>query len=174
MTHMRADGHESPVRKYADLGIGAAMLALAFIGIATSDISGGGSQVLWTAIVIIFALANGVLEWLHPERNLDSKMLLQLGAHWIAVLAAIEMVFLLASTGRIMNADDGLTTALILALGTFLSGIHGNWRLLVLGAGLALAVALAALIEQYMWVVAGILILSLAAVYIVGRFRKRD
>lgn len=163
----------SPVQRYAEFGIGGAMLALAFIGIAASDISGGGSQALWTGIIVAFALASVALDWIHPDRDVGVRELMRFGLHWIGVLAAVELVFLLASTGRIMNADDGLVNALILGLGAFLGGVHGNWRLMVLGAGLGVAVAFAALMEQYMWVVAAILILSLVAVYLVGRFRTR-
>ncbi len=164
---------QTPFQRYAELGLGAAMLALAFIGIAASDISGGGSQALWTGIVVAFALASVALDWIHPDRDVGARALVRFALHWIGVLAAVELVFLLASTGRIMNADDGLTNALILALGAFLGGVHGNWRLMVLGAGLGVAVAFAALMEQYMWVVGAVLILSLAAVYLVGRFRSR-
>ena len=48
-----------------DVAAGAVMLVLAFIGIAASDVSGGGSQTYWSGLAIVFGLICIALDWMH-------------------------------------------------------------------------------------------------------------
>jgi hypothetical protein len=93
--------------------------------------------------------------------------------HWIGVLATILLVYLFIDAGRLNNADTGLLNGVVLALGTFLAGVYGTWRLAVIGAAIGLATAAVAFSEQYMWVLIGLGIVALAALYLVGRIRTR-
>ena len=68
------------------------------------------------------------------------------------MLLAIELVYLLIAAGRLTNADTGLMNGDILALGTFTSGVHTNWRVAVIGAALGLGTAAVGYIEQYLWI----------------------
>ena len=85
---------------------------------------------------------------------------------------AIELVYIFISTGRLTNADTGLLNGTILALGTFTSGVHANWRLLI-GAALGLGTAAVAYVEQYLWVLFAVALLALGIIIAVARLRGR-
>ena len=162
-----------PWRHIADLVVGGAMLALSFIGIAASDVS-RGSQTYWTILTIGFGLAAFGLQWIHAGPGfLRTRSALAMAVHWLGVLAAVELVYLFIAAGRLTNADTGLLNGVVLALGTYLAGVHGGWRLAVIGIAIGLATAAVAYLEQYLWVLFGLAILALAAVFLVNRYRSR-
>ena len=68
------------------------------------------------------------------------------------MLLAIELVYVLIAAGRLTNADTGLMNGTILALGTFTSGVHTNWRVAVIGVALGLGTAAVGYVEQYLWI----------------------
>lgn len=159
-----------------EASIGLVMLLLAFFAIAGSDVSAKSTQWYWSALVLLFAVVAFVSDRLHTEHDIaDIKSGLTIALHWLGVFLAIELVHYFVSSGRIANADIGLTNALILALGCFLFGIHGSWRFIVIGAGLAAATWAVALVEEYLWVLFCVAIVAVACmvlgVRLIGRFR---
>ena len=66
--------------------------------------------------------------------------------------AALWLMVLLANAGRIANPDEGLVSLILLALATFLAGVHTDWRFAVVGAVLGGIAVLAVLVEQYLWI----------------------
>lgn len=162
-------------RHVADLVIGGGMLVLAFVGIAASDVSGTGSQVYWTILTVAFAVASYGLRWIHAARDfVYARDAVVAVAHWVGVLAAIELVYVLIAAGRLTNADAGLLNGLVLALGTLLAGVHGSWRLAVIGTAIGLATVAVAWFEQYLWVLIGVAAVALAALFLIGRLRARS
>jgi hypothetical protein len=143
------------------------MLALAFSAIAASDVSATGTHLYWSVLVVIFAAVALVVERMHSGRS-GGRRILNWVLQWAGVLAAVQLVYLLVSTGRIANADTGLACGVILALGTFTAGVHGNWRLMVVGLALGLATAGVAFFEEYLWVLLGVAVLTVLAL-VVGR-----
>jgi hypothetical protein len=161
-------------RHVTDLVVGGAMLVLAFVGIAASDVSGLGSQTYWTILALLFGVACLGLQWLHAGDGLArARSALAMAIHWVGVLAAVEIVYLFIAAGRLTNADAGLLNGLVLALGTFLAGVHGGWRLAVIGVAIGLATIAVAWSEQYLWVLLALAVLALAALFPVGRLRAR-
>ena len=157
-----------------DLGAGVVMFALAFVGIAASDVSGGGSQTYWSMLAIAFGVICLALDWVHEPRGTAWwKAALRTALHWLGVLVAIELVYIFISTGRLTNADTGLLNGTILALGTFTSGVHTNWRVAVIGAALGLGTAAVAYVEQYLWVLFALALLALGIIVAVARIRGR-
>jgi len=71
--------------------------------------------------------------------------------HWIGLLVAVQLVYLLLLTGRLHNENTGLIVFLLLALTTFLAGIHLGWRLCLMGLFLGAALVAAAFLEEYVW-----------------------
>ena len=61
--------------------------------------------------------------------------------YWLAFLVAMNLV-LLTSMRTMLNADAlGLAILMLLALGTFVAGVHIQaWEVCALGAGMALSV----------------------------------
>ena len=92
-----------------DVSIGGAMLLLAFIGIAASDVSGGGSQTYWSVLAIAFGLLCIALDWVHePPGTAWAQPMLRTALHWLGVLVAIELVHVFIDAGRLTNANTGL------------------------------------------------------------------
>jgi hypothetical protein len=157
-----------------DLSIGGAMLVLAFIGIAASDVSGSGSQSYWFVLGIVFGLLCMVLDWIHEAPGTAwANPLLRTALHWVGVLGAMELVHIFISAGRLSNANTGLLFGVIVALGTFTSGVHTNWRLVVIGAALGLGTVAVAYVEQYLWILFALALLALAVIYFIARLRGR-
>lgn len=171
----RSTGHSPRITRKVLLEALAALvlLALAFAGIAASDVSAAGTQGYWTLITVIFALAAFAIDWQHSGRDFrGSRSTLRLGLHWLGVFAAIQLVYVFIASGRLANADTGLVNGLILALGTFLCGVHVNWRLMVLGLALGLATGTVAYVEQYLWVLLGLAVLAIAALVIGAKLTR--
>lgn len=151
------------------------MLALAFSAIAASDVSATGTNLYWTLLVVAFAFVALAVDRMHSGHALgDARTALTIVLHWLGVLAATQLIFLLVSTGRMANADTGLACGVILALGTFSAGVHGNWRLIVVGVALGLATASIAFVEEYLWVLLGVALLAIVALVFGGRLMVRN
>ena len=156
-----------------DVAAGGTMFVLAFIGIAASDVS-ARSQTWWSLIAIVFGLICLGLDWVHEPRGTSWwKAALRTALHWFGVLLAIELVYLLIASGRLTNADTGLMNGAILALGTFTSGVHTNWRVAVIGAALGLGTAAVAYVEQYLWILFVLALAALALIIAIARWRGR-
>ena len=154
--------------------MGAVMIALAFIAIASSGVSVASARTFWPILVVLFAAISFASVRLHSDRahggRLDAVAIL---VHWIGVFVAIHCVYLLVGTGRMANADTGLTSGLILASGTFTAGAFGNWRLMIIGAALVGATLVVALFEEYVWALFGLAVLAVAALLLGSRLIGR-
>ena len=136
-----------------EAAVGLLLLVLAFFAIAASDVSTTSTHKYWTALVVLFGVIAFIADRLHTDHAItDVKSGLTIVLHWLGVFLAMQLVYYFVVSGRIANADNGLTNALILALGAYLFGIHGNWRFIVIGLGLAAATVVVALVEEYLWV----------------------
>jgi hypothetical protein len=150
--------------------VGAVMLILAFAAIAASDVSVTGTRVYWVGLVVLFALVAIAIDRLHPKPDTSfARTALPILLHWFGVYLAIELVYFFVGAGRIANADTGLTSAMILALGTYLAGVHSNWRLMVVGLAIGLAAAGAAFLEEYLWIMFGLAVLVIVILVLGSR-----
>ena len=79
--------------------------------------------------------------WLN---NHDSKarfrMVWSQALHWLAFLVAMNIVLLPAVQKMLTSAATGLGLLVLLALGTFVAGVHVSWQICVLGLIMALCV----------------------------------
>ncbi len=154
--------------------VGIVMLVLAFFAIAASDVSASATHAFWTALVVLFAMVAFVVDRLYPDHRIgDPRRSISIGLHWLSVFIAIQLVYFFVSAGRMANADMGLSNGLILALGTFIGGVYGNWRLIVAGIALGLATAGVAFVEQYLWILSGIAVLAILALLFGSRLIRR-
>ncbi|MER2510263.1 hypothetical protein [Amaricoccus sp.] len=156
-----------------DAIIGGVMLLLAFGGVALSDVS-QGSQIYWSGLAIVFGLLCVALDWIHEPRGTAwAGPTLRTALHWLGVLAALELVFIFISAGRLTNADTGLFNGVVLALGTYTCGVYANWRLMIIGVALGLGTAAVAYVEQYLWILFLLALLALAGIFFFTRWRSR-
>jgi len=116
----------------------------------------------------ILAVLTGVLcvfaGWPHAK-NKDARVRLiwTQALHWAAFLVAMNLL-LVSDVQRMLNADaTGLAVLLLLALGTFVAGVHSlSWQICALGVVMALSVPAIAWIEE------SALIVLLAAIALLG------
>ncbi|MFP6565206.1 MAG: hypothetical protein VCC68_12080 [Myxococcota bacterium] len=129
------------------------LLLLSGLGIGVSDYSADQGLVYWLAMVPVFGTTCLVAGWSTARargQSAASVIRTQL-LHWGGLAGALWLLFLLADAGRINNADLGLVSLVLLALSTFLVGVHGDWRFCLVGIVLAGTAILAGLVEQYLW-----------------------
>jgi hypothetical protein len=148
---------------WAEVAVSIVLIVLAFLAIGSTDLTTGRTHLFWSLLVVAYGVAGFVFDRLHRGGALrDWRGALSTLLHWVGVLAAIQVSYFFVDTGRMANADIGLTNGLILALGTFTAGAHGNWRQVIVGTSVALAVVGVAVVEEYLWLLFLITIAAIA------------
>jgi hypothetical protein len=143
-----------------------AMLLLTVVGVTYASVSPGATFEYWQVLVPIFSLICIIAGWRVAKGKAARWRLLwtQL-LHWGAILLAMRMLFM-PNLQQMLNSDVvGLAIMSLMALGTFLAGVHAaSWRVGLVGCFLAAAVPVASLLEQ------AVLIIVLASVALLGIF----
>ncbi|CAH1672810.1 hypothetical protein [Chelatococcus asaccharovorans] len=129
----------------------------------------------WQLMAIVIAIICIVVGW--PEARDTSRrwrLIWRQVLHWGAFLLAMYLVFL-PSVQAIANIDStGLIILLILALSTFVAGVHiGSWRMCANGIVMGLAVPTVAWLDQSALILTLILIVVLALAGAVIWYRLR-
>ena len=126
------------------------MLSAAILGIGYVSFSGQPTPLFWELLVPLFAFICIIAGWRHVEgRDARAKLAVTQALHWVAVLVAMNMVYSPQVRSVANNNAAGLTLMTILALSTFLAGVHAMaWQICVVGVILALGVPTIAWIEQ--------------------------
>jgi hypothetical protein len=142
-----------------------ALLVLVVIGVGISYFLPDKSYRYWVAMVPVFGIACTSSEWSRLRRqNLGIwKTLQNQLIHWFGVLVSVYLVHMLLNIQLLTKQNAGLVVLLVLALGTFLVGIHLGWRLYVLGAFLWIILVMAAYLQGSLWVMilVGVVMISL-------------
>jgi len=126
------------------------MLLLSFAGIAYTTFAQQSSVLYWEILVPIFAMICIVTGWYAAyDRREHWRLLWTQILHWGAFLAAMQLMFM-PGVQRVMNTGaNGLSVLILLALGTFVAGLHARtWQISVVGIVLALGVPAIAWVEQ--------------------------
>jgi hypothetical protein len=117
------------------------VLALTLLGVAYTSMSHQPIDGYWEFLALATGVVCVVTGW--PDvynRQARFRLVSTQVAHWAAILVAMNIV-LLPGVQRMLTASaTGLTLLLLLALGTFLAGIHISYQLCFLGIAMALAV----------------------------------
>jgi hypothetical protein len=141
-----------------------AALALAIFGVAYSNFSGHPITGYWEFLAIAMALACVATGWPSaPERDARFRLIWTEAAHWIAVLVGMNLVLLQGFQQLLPVQASGLVLLLLLAIGTFLAGVHlPSLRIAFLGLAMAMS------IPAMTWLKQASLLLLLGAVAIAG------
>jgi hypothetical protein len=139
------------------------LMVLAIIGVGITDFSPARSYWYWIAMAPIFACACLIIEWTQMRREGTSwlSMLRTQLLTWLGLLVSVQIVFLLLRSGRLTYESTGLVILLLLALTTYIVGIHLGFQVCLLGVFLGLTLLVAAYLEQYIWVIALLAVLGL-------------
>lgn len=143
-------------RVRADEALFLTLIALSTIGIGITNFWPVESFWFWAAMVPVFGLTSIYLGWAKARRRGEgvARIIRIQALHWIGLLAALFLIYyLFKPTGRIDYNQLALITLLALALTTFLAGVHFDWRFMVVGVILGLAIAGAAFLESIIWVI---------------------
>jgi hypothetical protein len=141
-----------------------AVLVLTILGVAYTSVAKRPLIGYWEMLGVITGAVCVISGWPHARtRDARVQLIWTQGLHWLAFLVAMNLV-LVSDVQRMLNADaTGLAILLLLALGTFVAGVHTlSWQTCVLGLAMALGVPAIA------WVEESALILLLCVVALVG------
>jgi hypothetical protein len=140
-----------------------AVLALAILGVAYTSISHQPLYGYWEFLAFAVGAACVAIGWTKAEDRKERVRIVWTQAlHWAAFLIAMNIV-LWPSVNTFLNAPaTGLALLLLLALGTFVAGIHISAEIAYLGIALALAVPAIAWFKQ------SVLFIVLIALAILG------
>ena len=128
----------------------AVALSLTLIGVAYTSYSRRPIVGYWELLTVVMAVLCVSTGWRRvQDREGHLRLIWTQALHWLAFLVAMNLV-LLTSMQTMLNADAlGLAILMLLALGTFVAGVHIQaWEVCALGAVMALSVPAIAWIEQ--------------------------
>jgi hypothetical protein len=127
----------------------AAMLALAVGGIVLTSFR-GATYYYWMTLAPVYALISIVSGWPKLDTGAERmKLVLTQALHWLAFLGAMWLKFLPEVRGVVNDNATALTLLILLALGTFVAGVHaGVWRICAVGVFLAASVPAVAWIQE--------------------------
>ena len=153
-----------------------AILALTLGGVAYTSMARRPLVGYWEFMAVFIAVVCVASGWPHAHDGQARWRLIWTQAlHWGAFLVAMNLV-LLPSVQAIANSDyTSLTIMLLLALGTFIAGVHiDSWRMGANGVIMALSVPAIAWLDQ------SALLVTLIAIAVIGLtaafffWRRRD
>ena len=141
-----------------------AILALAIGGVAYTNISQRPLVGYWEFLAIVMGLVCVITQWSQFEdRQARFRLMWTQALHWLAVLVAMNIMLFSGVQQVLPTLATGLVLLIILALGTFLAGVH-LLSLQIVFLGLALGLAVPAI----SWVKQSALFLILAVVFFAG------
>jgi len=140
------------------------ILILTLAGVAYTSVNKKPLITYWEALAVLTGILCIVSGWSHSEGRRVRLVWTQV-LHWAAFVGMMNLL-LYTDVQQMLNADaNGLAVLLLLALGTFVAGVHSlSWQIGVLGVVMALGVPAIAWIEES----ALILVLAAAAFIILA------
>jgi hypothetical protein len=160
-TEAHSDSKISLVRRQLPFLV---ILVLAVGGVAYTNISQRPLVGYWEFLAIVIGLLCVVTRWSELEDKRDRVRLMWTQAlHWLAVLVAMNIMLFSGVQQLLPTLATSLVLLILLALGTFLAGVHlASLQIGFLGLALALAV------PAISWVKQSALFFILAAVFLIG------
>lgn len=128
----------------------AAALLLTLLGVAYTSYAKRPIVGYWELLAVAMGILCVSTGWRRvQDREGRLRLVWTQALHWFAFLVAMNLV-LLTDVKSMLNADaTGLAILTLLALGTFVAGVHIQaWEVCALGAVMALSVPAIAWIEQ--------------------------
>ena len=142
----------------------AVVLVFTFAGIAYTSMTRQPIALYWELLVPVLALVCIGAGWHNaPDGKARLRLVATQVAHWLAFLVGMNLVFL-PSVQNMLNADaTGLAILLLLALGTFIAGVHMlSWKMCALG------LVMACFVPAIAWLEAATLVVLLCAIVVIA------
>ncbi len=140
------------------------LILLSLIGVGVTEFSPTDGYWYWMFMIMIFGVISTGLAFFESKK-MDGAVVKEVLAiqaiHWLGSMLTVVGVFLLLQAGRLHHENSGLVILLILALATFIDGIHLGWRFSMAGLFLGSTAVIAAFFDDFMWI---ILLLGIAII----------
>lgn len=149
------------------------LVALSIIGLGLTNFATKDAEWYWLLVIPIFALA-GVRVWEKKGFTLKGSwgLLRDQIFHWLGFLAAVQIMYLMIQAGTLDRTAAGLVSLVLLALTSYLAGIHFDRMFLIVALLLAVAAVMATYVDEYMWIVLAILGLVIGAMLLTRRSHR--
>ena len=145
----------------------AGVLVLTIFGVAYTSVSHQPFIGYWQFLAVVVGLVcvtTGLFHIHDPKARL--RMIWTQALHWLAFLVAMNIVLLANVQLTLTATATGLTLLMLLALGTFVAGVHVSWQICVLDLIMGL------LVPAIAWLTQSALLLLLSLVAILGLVMK--
>ncbi len=144
------------------------VLTLAILGVAYTSMSGRPLYGYWEFLGLAIGLACIAIGWRQTaDKAARRQLVITQSLHWLAFLIAMTILLLPSVNTFLSGPATGLALMLLLALGTFVAGVHVSADIAVLGVVLALTVPAMAWLKQaaLLLVLGALVILGFAVVF---------
>jgi hypothetical protein len=139
------------------------VLVMTMIGVAYTSASRRPLVIYWEVLALTVGTVCIITGWRHTEgSDARVRMLWTQALHWGAFLVAMNIVLLPGVQRVLTSSATGLTLLMLLALGTFVAGIHLSVRICMLG------LTMAASVPAIAWLKQSALFLILAAITLIA------
>jgi hypothetical protein len=138
-----------------------AVLAFTILGVAYTSVSHEPLLGYWEVLAVATGVVCVTTGWLRiHDPKARFRMVWTQALHWLAFLAAMNIVLFANVQLTLTATATGLTLLMLLALGTFVAGVHVSWHICVLGIIMAFCVpAIAWLAQSALFLVLGVVAL---------------
>jgi hypothetical protein len=128
-----------------------ALLGLALIGMGVTETTEGGGSLYWLILLWVYAFFSLGGDWVQArQRHVSFRSTIHLHFfHWLGALVAIHIVFLLERHEILARDGASDVSLVILALASYLAGLHFERLLVVIGVLLAMMAVIGAFVELY-------------------------
>jgi hypothetical protein len=137
------------------------VLILTLFGVGYASFSRQSMVGYWEFLAPVIGILCVAVGWPHaPDKTARLRLVWTQALHWLAFLVAMNLLLLSGVASMLSPDATGLTILTLLALGTFVAGVHIQaWQICVLGMVMGLGVPAIAWIER-----SALLLLLLAVV----------
>jgi hypothetical protein len=117
------------------------VLGLTVFGVAYTSVAQQPLDLFWEFVAFATAILCVTTGWSSAEtKQARGRLMWTQAVHWAAILVAMNILFLTSVQRLLPSPATGLALLLLLALGTFLAGVHVSWQICLLGVVMALLV----------------------------------
>lgn len=126
------------------------MLSMAVLGIGLVTFTGQPVAYYWELLTPVYCALCIYVGWRHAETRAERvKLVWTQILHWAAFLVAMWLIYSAPLRSLVDVNASGLNLMLLLALATFVAGVHAEaWQICVVGLILAICVPAVAIIQR--------------------------
>jgi hypothetical protein len=143
------------------------LIVLSLLGIYIMKSSPSDGYLYWIVMIFIFGMAAMLISFTQAKLSKEHvfrDIWIEQSLHWLGAILAMCGVVLLLQAKNISLESTSLVMMLILSLATYLDGIRIGWRFSLVGNYLGLAMVAIAFLDNFMWVLYLIAIITVALV----------